>query len=143
MELRQMDQLGGPTSSLPMTLQGSDGSVDIVSDLSSRTLSIMRTLVLKEQPLPVRICRGSLRALKHALQFSGKLGPVTIYYDCMYASDTAQAQCEAKANVSIAKIAAGLSLLLAQFGPLHWTHEKGHHGSPWDEFADVAAKWAC
>ena len=86
---------------------------------------------------------GIAWALKHAPQYAGTLGPVTIFYDCMYASDTAQALCVAKANGIIAKITSGLALLLAQFGALHWIHEKGHHELPWNEFADVAAKWAC
>ena len=65
-----------------------------------------------------------------------------IFFDSKYAGGIAQAHSNPVANGEISKIAAGLTLLAGQIIDIRWQHENGHANLPWNEFADVAAKWA-
>ena len=85
---------------------------------------------------------GIVWALKHAIQHGSFLPRADIFFDSEYAGDIAQAHSNPKANGEISKIAAGLALLAGQIIDVRWQHENGHANLPWNEFADVAAKWA-
>ena len=44
-------------------------------------------------------------------------------------------------NHSIVKVVAGLYDMFTAVRPIAWLHEPSHEGLPFNEFADIAAKW--
>ena len=82
-------------------------------------------------------------AFQVSIQFAGAIAEVEIWYDSKYASGLAQAFLKPSAHSTLAVIAAGLDGLLRQLTKLSWHYEAGHKGNPWNEAADVTAKFAC
>ena len=86
---------------------------------------------------------GVTWALQVVLQHATQIEAAEIWYDSKYASGIAQAFFNPSAHSELAVVAAGLNLPAQQLCGLTWHYEAGHKGNPWNEAADVMAKFTC
>lgn len=85
---------------------------------------------------------GVTWALMYVLQLNRVLTPrVGILFDPMHAFGTACSVYRNNVHAKLAAVSAGICEMVKSITTLSWVHEPSHEQHPFDEFADVGAKW--
>ena len=85
---------------------------------------------------------GVAWAFMYLLQYGvADIGPAEICFDSTYAHGMSCSFFSPNTNFDIVKVVAGLYDMLLAVRPVTWLHEPSHEGLPFNEFADIAAKY--
>ena len=85
---------------------------------------------------------GVAWAFMYLLQYNATdIGATEICFDSTYAHGMSCSFYSPNTNFTIVKVVAGLYDMLQTVMPVAWRHESSHEGLPFNEVADIAAKW--